>query len=51
MTNDVTIDRKPSGGRSMEASTFFRWTVRFVTAPRAGNSDAYRELEMRGSGD
>jgi hypothetical protein len=48
MTNDVTIDRKPSGGRSMEASTCFLWTFRFVTAPRAANTHAYRELEMRG---
>jgi hypothetical protein len=31
----------------MEASTSFLWTFRFVTAPRAGNSHAYRELEMR----
>jgi hypothetical protein len=48
MTNDVTIDRKPSGVRSMEASTCFRWTFRFVTAPRVDNSHMYRELEMRG---
>ena len=32
MTNDVTIDRKPSDGRSMGASTCFRWTFPFVTA-------------------
>jgi hypothetical protein len=48
MTNVETIDRKPSGGRSMEASTCFRWTVRFVAAARAGNSHAHHELEMRG---
>ena len=49
MTNDVMIDRKPSGVRSMEAFTCFRWTFRFVTAPRVGTNHAYREIEMRGA--
>jgi len=48
MTNDVTIGRKPSGGRSMEAATRFCWSFRFVTAPQVGNGHAYRELDVRG---